>query len=72
LRPYNVDTITEHIQKDLPPPVIHDRVEEYEVKHILDSQMFRGKPEYLVCWKGMVLKKMNGDQWNMSKGQNGS
>ena len=37
LRPYINDTIAECIQQDPPPPVIKDRVKEYEVEHILDS-----------------------------------
>src|SRR5882724_940941 len=37
LRPYNADTIVEHIQCDPPPPIVHDGVEEYEVEQILDS-----------------------------------
>jgi len=60
LRPYNAETITECIQKDLLPLVIHDGVEEYKVKHILDSQMFQVKLKYLVCWKGYSVKE---DEW---------
>src|SRR5882724_10655311 len=36
-RPYNADTIAEHVQCDPPPPVVHDRVEEYKVEQISDS-----------------------------------
>src|SRR5882724_3520346 len=57
LRPYNVDIITEHVQHDPPPPVVKDGVEEYEVEHILDSRLFRGKLEYLVCWKGYGVEE---------------
>jgi len=60
LRPYSTDTISECIQQDPPPPVIKDGVEEYEVEHILDSQVFRNKLEYLVCWKGYGVKE---DEW---------
>ena len=35
-----------------PPPVIQDGVQEFEVEKILDSQVFRGRLEYLVHWKG--------------------
>src|SRR5882672_6027832 len=59
-QPYNVDVITERVQCDPPPPVIHNGVEEYEVEHILDSQIFLGKLEYLVCWKGYGIE---GDEW---------
>ena len=35
-----------------PPPVIQDGVQELEVEKILDSWVFQGRLEYLVCWKG--------------------
>ena len=35
-----------------PSPVIWDGVQEFEVEKILDSQVFWGRLEYLVCWKG--------------------
>src|SRR5882672_2182333 len=60
LRPYNVDMITERVQCDPPPPVVRDGVEEYEVECILDSQIFRGKLEYLVHWKGYGIEE---DEW---------
>jgi len=37
LRPYNADTIAEHVQCNPPPPIVCDRVEEFEVECILDS-----------------------------------
>jgi len=40
--------------------MIKDRVEEYEVEHILDSQVFRNKLEYLVHWKGYGIEE---DEW---------
>src|SRR6266481_3997081 len=43
-----------------PPPVVRDGVEEYEVEKILDSQLFRGKIEYLLCWKGYGVEE---DEW---------
>ena len=52
LRPYSVDTITKNFQQDPPPLVIRNGIEAYEVEHILDSWMFRGRLKYLVCWKG--------------------
>src|SRR5882724_4318323 len=76
LRPYNADTITERVQHDPPPPpVIKDGVEEYEVEWILDSQLFRGKLEYLVCWKGYRVEEdewrpvedIRGSRWLVSK-----
>jgi len=57
LRPYNADTITECIQKDLPPPVICNGVEGYQVEHIPDSQRLQGKLKYLVCWKRYSIKE---------------
>ena len=60
LRPYNTNTIAKCIQQNPPPPVIKDRVEEYEVECILDSQVFRNKLEYLVCWKGYGVEE---DEW---------
>src|SRR5882724_5096243 len=32
LRPYNADTITECVQHDPPPPIVHNGVKEYEVE----------------------------------------
>jgi len=57
LRPYNVDSMAEHVQHDPPPPIVHDGVKEYKVEKILDSQVFRGKLEYLVCWKGYGIEE---------------
>jgi len=37
LWPYNTDAITEQVQCNPPPLVVHDRVEEYEVESILDT-----------------------------------
>src|SRR5882724_9915549 len=64
LRPYSTDTIAECINKIPPPPVIKDKVKEYEVEHILDSQVFRNKLEYLVCWKGYGVKE---DEWRLAE-----
>ena len=59
LCPYDDDPITEHQGCHLPllPPVIHDSVEEYEVKKILDSQIFHGRVKYLVRWKGYGVEE---------------
>src|SRR5713226_7395790 len=32
--------------------IVHNEVEEYEVKEILDSQKYQGKLQYLINWKG--------------------
>src|SRR5882724_5269611 len=56
--------ITERVQHDPPPPVIRDGVEEYEVELILDSQILRGKLEYLVRWKGYSIEE---DEWRPSE-----
>jgi len=69
LRPYNADTITKCVQHDPPPPIVHDGVEEYKVEQSLDSQVFRGKLEYLVCWKGYGIKE---DKRRLAKDVKGS
>src|SRR5882724_9591113 len=69
LRPYNVDSIAEHVQCDPPPPIVHNGVKEYEVEQILDSRVFRGKLEYLVCWKGYGIKE---DEWRPAEDVKGS
>jgi len=68
LRPYNADTITECIQCDPPPPVVHNGVEEYK-EWILDNQVFRGRLECLVCWKGYGIKE---DEWRLAEDIKGS
>src|SRR5882724_8466653 len=69
LRPYNADTIAKHVQCLLPPPIVHDSIEEYEVEWILDSQVFRGRLEYLVHWKGYGIKE---DEWRQAEDVKGS
>src|SRR5882724_5254834 len=60
----------EQLQYDPPPPqVVKDRVKEYEVEWILDSQLFRGKLEYLVHWKGYRVEE---DEWRLDKDIKGS
>src|SRR5882724_5411169 len=68
LRPYNADTITEHVQCH-PPPIVCDGIEEYQIEQILDSQVFRGRLEYLVCWKGYGIKE---DDWRPAGDVKGS
>ena len=62
LCPYDDDPITKHQEHHPPPPppIVHDGVKEYEVKNILDSQIFHGKVEYLVHWKGYGVEE---DEW---------
>ena len=71
LRPYDDDPITERQERHPPPlpPVVHDSIEEYEVEKILDSQIFRGKVEYLVRWKGYGVEE---DEWRPSRDVQGS
>ena len=52
LRPYEEDPIVERHSLPPPPPIIRDRIQEYEVEKILDSRIFHGRLEYLVRWKG--------------------
>ena len=61
--PYNDDLITKCQECHLlpPSPIVHDGIKEYEVKKILDSQIFHRKVEYLYIGKVMVLKKMSGN-----------
>ena len=65
LCPYDNDLIAECQEYHPPPllPVICDSIEEYEVEKILNSQIFCGKVEYLVCWKGYDIKE---DEWRPS------
>ena len=44
----------------LPPLIICDSIKEYKVKKILNSRIFHGKVEYLVCWKGYGIEE---DEW---------
>ena len=62
LCPFEGDSIAEHQEcHPLPPlPIVCDGIEEYEVEKILDSQILRGKVEYLVCWKGYGVEE---DEW---------
>src|SRR5882724_11000186 len=69
LQPYNADVITERVQHDPPPPVIHNGVEEYEVELILNSQILRGKLEYLIHWKGNSIEE---DEWRPSEDVKGA
>ena len=62
LWPYNIDAITKQVKHN-PPPIVCDGVEEYEVESILDSQIFWGKLEYLVWWKGYGIEE---DGWRPS------
>ena len=63
LRPFEGDPITEcqEHHPPLPPPMICDGIKEYKVEKILDSRIFRGKVEYLVCWKDYGIEE---DEWH--------
>jgi len=69
LKPYNADTISKHIQHDPPPPTICNRVEKYKVEWSLDSQVFWGRLEYLVCWMGYGIEE---DKWRLAGDVKGS
>ena len=62
LCPFKGDSIAERQERHppLPPPIVCDGIEEYEVEKILNSQIFHGKVEYLVCWKGYGVEE---DEW---------
>ena len=64
-----MDVITERVQCDPPPPIICDRVKEYEVEHILDSQIFQGKLKYLLQWKGYGIEE---DKWRLAEDVKGA
>ena len=65
LQPYEADPVMECQQcHPPPPPVIHDGIKEYEVERILDSRLFCGRIEYLVCWKGYGVEE---DEWRPSQ-----
>jgi hypothetical protein len=40
-----------------PPPVVMGESDEYEVETILDSRVFRGRPQFLVHWKGYPISE---------------
>jgi len=53
---------------NLPPPLeLVDGEEEYVVKKILNSRMFRWKLQYLVKWEGY---KIEGNTWEYSENLN--
>jgi hypothetical protein len=53
LRAYKHDELPGRTQEKRPPPaVIQDGVPQWEVEHIEDSRLYRGKLQYLVKWKG--------------------
>ena len=71
LHPFGGDFITER-QECHPrplPPIVCDGIEEYKVETILDSRIFHGKVEYLVCWKGYGVEE---DEWHPTRDVQGS
>ena len=71
LCPFEGNSITLR-QERHPPPlplIVRDGIEEYEVKKILDSWIFRGKVEYLVRWKGYGVEE---DKWRPVRDVQGS
>ena len=71
LHPFEGDLIAENQEHHPPPPprIIHDSIEEYKVKKILDSWILHGKVEYLVCWKGYGVEE---DEWRPAHNVQGS
>ncbi len=54
LRPYQDPTSfhSQCIDTYRPPPIVIDKVDEYEIKDIVDRQYHHGRLQYLVHWKG--------------------
>ena len=71
LHPFEGDPITECQERHppLPPLIVHNGIKEYEVKKILNSQIFHRKVKYLVCWKGYGVEE---DEWHPSQDVQGS
>ena len=71
LRPVEGDLIAERQERHPPPPppIVRNGIEEYEVKKILESRIFHGKVEYLVCWKGYGVEE---DEWHPVRDVQGS
>src|SRR5882724_4708899 len=63
------NTISKCVKHNPAAPVVHNGVEEYEVEQIIDSQVFRGRLEYLVHWKGYGIEE---DEWRLAKDIKGS
>lgn len=51
LKPF-VEDFFQRYDKPMPPIHMQDGSIEYEVEDILSKKMIRGKPHYLVKWKG--------------------
>ncbi|KAH7365282.1 hypothetical protein KP509_18G018400 [Ceratopteris richardii] len=51
LEPYQISPFTRDRPSPSPPIKIDDH-EEFEVEHVLDSRISRGRLEYLIHWKG--------------------
>jgi hypothetical protein len=56
LEPYHESTIPNRI-RPLPPPIVVDTHEEFEVEDILDSKRSYGALWYLVKWKGYPISE---------------
>ncbi|KAH7433879.1 hypothetical protein KP509_07G090800 [Ceratopteris richardii] len=51
LEPYQISPLRGERPSPSPPMEIDDH-EEFEVEHVLDSRIYRGRLEYLIHWKG--------------------
>ncbi|KAG6325841.1 hypothetical protein ID866_13248 [Astraeus odoratus] len=52
VKPYRGPLPGQPVHQPGPVHVTEERDEEYEVDHIIDSRMYKGKLQYLVHWKG--------------------
>ena len=51
----------------LPPPVVIDSEEEFEIEEVLDSKFMRKRLFYLVKWKGYPISETLGNLLRISR-----
>ncbi|KAH7447348.1 hypothetical protein KP509_01G102500 [Ceratopteris richardii] len=63
LEPYQISPLRGERPSPSPPIEIDDH-EEFEVKHVLNSRISRGRLEYLIHWKGYDISDCT---WELTK-----
>ncbi|KAH7364987.1 hypothetical protein KP509_18G002100 [Ceratopteris richardii] len=58
LEPYHISPLRGE-RPSPSPPIETDDHEEFEVEHVLDSRISRGRLEYLIHWKGYDISDRN-------------